>query len=245
MKRLRTTILACALVMTMSLLYAADPASSESVHDVAVPDAGQIIAGASAESDKITTAREAFINMPGDIAELLTRQMREDMMMYYDADTIRAIYNNLGGMSKLQRPVTDNYLKCVISPVSTITIKVLPYKGSKIIAAVYTIDNPGMAADSQIMFYDERMRPLKVDKHIRLARIQDFMHKMDHDQSKDLMSLIPFPMIEYTLLPETDDLNACLTSMEYIGIEDAERLSPHIKPGIIYRWNGKKYVMEK
>lgn len=190
----------------------------------------------------VTTARAAFVNLPPDALHLLSRQMREDMLAYLDNDTIRAVYNALGGQSSLTRPVTDTYLKCQISPVSSMTIRILPAEKSPLIATVYTIDSPGQPADSQISFYDSQMKPVKTSKHLKLARIQDFIVNADHEKKKQIMDAIPFPTVEYVLGPDGDTLTATLTAQDLLGEEQLQEIRKYLNPTLTYSWSGRKFI---
>lgn len=190
----------------------------------------------------VATARQAFLNLPPDALHLLSRQMREDMLAYLDNDTIRPIYNALGGQSSLTRPVTDTYLKCQISPVSSMTIRILPAEKSPLIATVYTIDSPGQPADSQISFYDMQMKPVKTSKHLSLARIQDFIVNADHEKKKQIMDAIPFPTVEYALGPDDNTLTATLTAQDLLGEEQLQEIRKYLNPTLTYTWNGRKFI---
>lgn len=190
----------------------------------------------------VATARQAFLNLPPDALHLLSRQMREDMLAYLDNDTIRPIYNALGGQSSLTRPVTDTYLKCQISPMSSMTIRILPAKKSPLIATVYTIDSPGQPADSQISFYDMQMKPVKTSKHLSLARIQDYIVNSDHEKKKQIMDAIPFPTVEYVLGPDGNTLTATLTAQNLLGEEQLQEIRKYLNPTLTYIWNGRKFI---
>lgn len=191
---------------------------------------------------EVATARQAFLNLSPDVLHLLSRQMREDMLAYLDNDTIRPIYNALGGQSSLTRPVTDTYLKCQISPVSSMTIRILPAEKSPLIATVYTIDSPGQPADSQISFYDSQMKPVKTSKHLSLARIQDFIVNADHEKKKQIMDAIPFPTVEYVLGPDGNTLTATLTAQDLLGEEQLQEIRKYLNPTLTYSWNGRKFI---
>ena len=112
------------------------------------------------ESTRLT-ARQAFeeVNVPA--LDLLTPTMRGDLLAYHDAGTPREVVNAMGGMSSLEQPVTDSYVSCIITPVSKATIKVLPCGKEDVAMLIYTIAGEGQAADSQLMFFDPKMKELR------------------------------------------------------------------------------------
>lgn len=196
------------------------------------------------------TAREAFVRLTSPSLNLLTLDMRQDLLSYYDADTLRQVPNALAGLSQLTRPVTDSYLKVHITPVSTMTIKILPHKNDTIVATVYTIASPGQAADSQVSFYDSKMNKLSDDKYLKMAQIDEFIetphNRQERELKKELLSAIPYPTVEYTLTPESDDLTARLTVADYLGAETMQQLKPYLRPELVYIWkNDRKFELRK
>lgn len=195
------------------------------------------------------TARQAFVRLETPALNLLTTEMRQDLLSYYDADTLRQVPNALGGLSQLTRPLTDSYLKVRITPVSTLAIKVLPCRNDTVVATIYTISAPGHAADSQVNLYDSDMRRLPTRKFLKLAQIDEFIETgHDHEgreQKRELLSLIPYPTVEYTFDPEDGTITARLAVTEYLGAEITQQLKRHIRPSLTYVWTGRKYELQK
>lgn len=199
------------------------------------------------DSVDVKTASQAFLFMPANVLDLITPAMRLDMIDYLAADTVRQIPNALGGLSSFIRPVNDSYLNVRITPVSTMTFKILPHKKSNIVAVTYTISDEGHAGDSEIAFYDNKMHPLKTAKFIKVAEIDDFfsLPKDKKHLKKELMALVPFPTVKYTLNPDNQTLTASLTIKQYMPTEDYMKLRPYLKPELTYHWTGSKFELSK
>ena len=191
------------------------------------------------------TASDAFVAMPAQTLDLLTRSMRLDMLEYWKIDSIADIANTMEGFSHLCRPVTDDGLKVQVTPVTTLTIRILPTRKGRIAATVYTIGDSLQAADSEIRFYDAEMNELKRDRFIKTPSSEDFFDfkGVDHKLRKELLSLVPFPTVEYTLSPDGTDLKARLTVGKYMGREDLEKITPYLRRDRVYHWTGSKYIM--
>lgn len=191
------------------------------------------------------TASDAFVAMPAQTLDLLTRSMRLDMLEYWKIDSIAEIANTMEGFSHLCRPVTDDWLKVQVTPVTTLTIRMLPTRKGRIAATVYTIGDSLQAADSEIRFYDAEMNELKRDRFIKTPSSEDFFDfkRVDHKLRKKLLSLVPFPTVEYTLSPDGTDLKARLTVGKYMGREDLEKITPYLRRDRVYHWTGSKYIM--
>ena len=205
---------------------------------------GAFAAGEPTDSVEPFNAVRAFRQMPSATLDLLTPSMRLDLVDYYRADSIYRVQNALEGLSYLHRPLTDSYLKVQITPVTTLTIRILPAKrGRPIAATVYTIGDSLQSADSDLRFYDERMTELKRSKFIPDTRVEDFFNfgKMKREERKQLLDLVPFPTVEFTLSPDSTDLTATLTAEGFLSKEAYDRLKPYLIPTRTYRWNGGKY----
>lgn len=190
-------------------------------------------------------AQQVFVAMPAQTLDLLTRSMRLDMLEYWKIDSIADIANTMEGFSHLCRPVTDDWLKVQVTPVTTLTIRMLPTRKGRIAATVYTIGDSLQAADSEIRFYDAEMNELKRDRFIKTPSSEDFFDfkGVDHRLRKELLSLVPFPTVEYTLSPDGTDLKARLTVGKYMGREDLEKITPYLRRDRVYHWTGSKYIM--
>ena len=193
------------------------------------------------------TASDALLRMPAKTLDILTRGMRLDLLDYYRADSIYRVPNALEGFSYLHRPLTDDYVKVQVTPVTTFTIRLLPRgKNRRIIVTLYTIGDSLQAADSEIRFYDTALNELKRDKFFKPASTEDFLDLKGVDRKKrdELLRLVPFPTVEYTLSPDGTDMKARLTVGEFLGREDLATLEPYLRRDRIYRWTGSRYEMQ-
>lgn len=201
------------------------------------------------EAQDTLTASEAFVSMGAETLDILSTSMRLDMLDYYETDSIYKVPNMMNGLSYLHRPVTKDYIKVQITPVTSLTIRVLPYKGKgkQIAASVYTISDTLQAGDSDLRFYDREMKPLPRNKFIKQVSIEDFFNfeGLDRDQKRELMALIPFPTVIYTLSPDNEEMKATLTVGEYLSKETNEKIAPYMRRERTYRWDGSKFELLK
>lgn len=196
----------------------------------------------------MTPAERALVNMPSDVLDIVPVSARLDMIDYLRADTLRYVPNAMNGLSRLLPPVTGSFVEMEITPVSTLQIKILQEHGAKdhIVGVSYTVGDTIQAKDSELMFFSSDMKPLKRNRLIRLARMEDFLVSgLSAKEREDLLSLIPFPAVEYRFSAEGTELRARLTVDRFMSLEDYARLKPHLVAERMYRWNGKKYMMER
>ncbi len=171
------------------------------------------------------------------------------MIDYLRVDTLRYVPNAMNGLSRLLPPVTDSFVEMEVTPVSTVQIKILPEGGdgkTYIVGVSYTVGDTIQAKDSELLFFTSDMKPLDRNRLIRIASMEDFLTPgLVRKDREELLSLVPFPAVEYRFSPDGAELRARLTVDRFMSLEDYDRLRPHLVAERVFRWNGKKYVMEK
>lgn len=188
------------------------------------------------------------MGMPAETLDLLTLNMRLDMIDYYNVkDSVYSVPNTMEGLSHLVRPMTNDYIKVQITPVTTLTMRVLPLRKKQIVVSAYTVGDSLQAADSDLRFYDAAMNELRRDKFIKLASTVDFFdfEGVDRKTRRELLGLVPFPTVEYTPHPDNTSLTARLTVGEFLGRETLDKIEPYLRRERVYEWNGHRYEMKK
>ena len=206
--------------------------------------AGTTCLGTEVAKDTLTAA-EVFVNLPLKTLDILNRSTRMDMVDYYqEADSIYKAMNGMEGFSELKK-LTKNYLDVSITPVTRMEIIILdplPKKGP-VAAVLYTVGGDGQAADTDMTFLDRNMKELPRKKYLEYPDITEFFDLADGKEKKEIEELVPFPTIEFTTIDETSSLKARLTVGEFMGKENYDKIKKYMKPGLSYRWNGKKYEL--
>lgn len=205
--------------------------------------AGGVAVQAASPADTISAER-AFIEMPMKNLDILTQSMRMDMVDYYHVDSIYQVRNAMEGLSHLDT-VSPDYLKVEITPVSSMEFKVTPSGNRDIVMCIYTIGDEVQAHDSELTFFDSAMRELPVSKYIKMPRLSDFFNCPDKAAREKVAELVPFPTIEFEATPGADTLKAHLTVGQFMTREDYDAIKTWQLPELTYRWNGRKYVLQK
>lgn len=195
------------------------------------------------------TAAEAFLNMPQQDLDLLTKSMRQDMLDYMvERDSIYKKTNIYMGQSWIETMKPD-YLLIRLSEVSSLQIKLLKQPGNKlpIVMTVYTIDDGNGTADSTLKFFNNSMQELPTSKFITLPQPKDFynLHKDSPVSARELEEEMPFNTIQLTINPVSGDLTGELTSANGLTREQADRLNPYLRRELNWVWNGKKMLLQK
>lgn len=190
--------------------------------------------------DSTLTARKVFEQIQSPALELLRQTSRLDMLDYWDVDSVYVVKNAMNGASYLQE-MTPDYLKVSVTPVSSFEIKLLPVKEGQIIMTIYTVGGERQASDSQIDFYDSKLRHLDSKRYYSAPDLKYFFNipKGSETSMKELREMIPFPTVEYSASPDTDNLTAKLTAGEYMNVDDRNIMQLFLRPEIVMQWKGK------
>lgn len=198
------------------------------------------------KSDTIT-ARQAFINMPATVLDLLDKSTRMDMLDYFDTDSIWSAINEYNGMSRLQT-VTPDYLSVEITPVSNLQIKILEdKKGNDVVMTIYTTGKPGETLDSDIRFYNTAMQELPTAKYLELPKLKDFFEfpKGSSTKMKEIEELLPFYSVNYKAAPGNNTVTGELITGDFVNLEDKKIVTLFLKPEIQLFWDGNKLKYKK
>ncbi|MDE6793288.1 MAG: DUF3256 family protein, partial [Muribaculaceae bacterium] len=107
--------------------------------------------------------REVFANLNTPGLESISKTARLDLVDYWDADSVHFVRTASGGVANLEE-FTKNYVRVKVSNVSTVELKILPYKKGEIVACVFTVGASVQAKDSEIDFYDASWVPMKKNR---------------------------------------------------------------------------------
>lgn len=198
------------------------------------------------ESADTISVRRAFVEMPEDIIDLLTRDTRMDMLDYFDADSTYVAVNNLRGPSEIMR-LTSDFMGVRVTPSSTLQLKVLKMKnGGDIVMAIYTIGEEGNTMESEIRFFDSNMKELPADKFFKTPKLSDFFDTKGYQTSmKEIEEMIPYYTVAYDAGPDNAEITARLALGDILTVEDEAIVSLLMKPALHYAWNGKKFIVTR
>lgn len=186
------------------------------------------------------TASKVFSELPLDVLDMLRPSTRLDMLDYYSqADSILTVQDALGGQSRLEQ-VSGDYMKVSVTPVSTLEIKILDSGKNPIVMTLYTVGGEGVAKDTDIRFFDSRLRPVEKSKYIKTPSLADFFNLKGSDINRaELDGKIPFMTVEFSTGPGQSPLMATLTSLETTAQEEADVLVPLLREPLSATWNGR------
>lgn len=196
---------------------------------------------AAAPNDSLTT-RKVFARAPLEVLDMLRPSVRLDMLDYYtQADSIITVQDALGGKSRFEI-VTDDYMKVSVSPVSTLEIKVLPYRNGHIAMTLYTVGGDSIASDTKVDFFDANLNPLPASKFLAAPDPINFFNiKGSGITMNDLKEWMPFQTVAYSADPGDSSLTMTVTTLRTLPKETREKLKAILIPQRKAVWTGSKF----
>ncbi len=198
-----------------------------------------VFASLAAERADTLTASRFFADAPLEVLDMIRPSSRLDMLDYYNqADSLLSVPDALGGKSRLAQ-VADDYLKVEVSPVSTLEIKVLPYRKSVVYMTLYTVGSDSIARDTRVGFYDAGMRPLATGDFLKAPSAKAFFHNKGTDiTDANLAAWMPFQTVVYATGPGDTPLTATVTTLQTLPDETRDKLTPIVTPSLSASWKG-------
>lgn len=217
-----------------------------------------VAAKAPADTVPPLTSYRVFKAIPQQQLDILSSVMREDMVDYILADSVAKIPNVYTGLSWIEE-ASDDYMQVHLTDVSTLTVKILPYKkGESIAMTLYTLGTGKDTSDTTVRFYSDTMEELPRKKFLPLPSKDDiflFRRKTmpdgspcpaisDHEKD-ELSDLLPFRTFEASVAPDSDTLTLTLTSLNYLTTEARGKLEPWLNTTLTYTWTPQGYKLQK
>ncbi len=203
------------------------------------------------------TIRDFFVSEPDDILIVLPKRNRLDMLDYFDVGQKVATANNFADdprdTTKLNSDnstsklidVTDSYLALSLTKATQVEFKLLTTaKNDSVIMVVTTASLP--AKDSHVAFFDTNWCRLNDNKFFKSPDVSDFIKKGTNKQKKnEILKLIPFHTISYTLSPDNGDITAHLNLKDIIIKEDWDVVKDYLNDSLTYKQQGLKFKLVK
>lgn len=205
--------------------------------------AGVPVRAAEAPRDALTAAN-VFRNIPLEVLEILRPSTRLDMLDYYEqADSLWQAPNAMEGYSQLEI-VTPDYLKLIISPVSTLEIKILTsgkaWGKRQFAMTIYTVGGDDVSKDSSVEFFDEYLMPVRQNVFLKMPELKDYFNLKGSDVTlKELRDYLPFQTVEFSTGPGDTPLTATFTTLDKAPEETRQKLMPLLKNPLTLVWKGK------
>lgn len=181
--------------------------------------------------------RTLFIEAPDSVLPSLPRSVRADCVDFADAGMNYPVSNIFDGKSVLKE-LDDDHLLLQSTAVSTVEMKLLPAGDSYVVCVVKTVF--AEAADSRIAFFDHDWKRLDTGLYFTPPAIKDFFAGEDNK----VLDMCDIYLVSLKLDSEKDFVVAEYTMPDYMNSDDAGKVRSSLRK-IVYRWDGKRFVMER
>lgn len=194
-----------------------------------------MLAWASAYADGIASVFTSD-NIP--LFPTLEKNSRLDMVDYFAAGKKMEVQNKMGGKSQLIE-CSEEYLKVKTSDSSSTEMRLTELNGDTVIAVVRKYEVP--QADAVLAFYSADWKELPLEKVIKLPVMADFINA-PKKLKKELAEMIEFPLMTISIAEEGKIVFEP-TVMEYLSIENAEKIKQYLIDKLVYVKKGNRYVL--
>lgn len=182
----------------------------------------------------------AFIEMPESLTPYIPLSVRVDMVDFYEAGN-SSISNNLFlGESSIDLIEDYSIVINLASDKSVLCIrKLYTQKNDSIFAIIETVSTP--EPDSSIKFFDSKWNPLDYNSLFKFPKAEDFIVGKKSKETESVAAKINIELIELRFTPEGNIV--AKLSTDFLPDQIREEIDPFInREGILYTWNGKKFV---
>ncbi len=188
------------------------------------------------------TISDAFATAGGNIIPLLERNVRLDMIDYYNSGMDRPSHNTLGGSSVFTR-MDDMSMRVRLTDASNYQLAALPAGADTLVAVIATVLTP--APDSKMAVYTNSWDKELTRSIFRTPSLSDWLTAEGRRHRDEVAKLVPFKLTAYDYDPATATLTLTDNTRQCLSEEVYETVRPYLKEKLVYRWNGKKFTAVK
>lgn len=212
-----------------------------------VTEESQVMTGTlQAAGDTLKTelsASDLFVDAPMSIFPTIDPMTRMDMIDYFRAGSEKASKNLIGGDCRILEDTPDK-LVFTTSDVSEYLLALLPSRSAesgKIIMLSRTLKTP--AEDSSVSFYDTDWK--SIEGVFTMPSLEQWILPEAKKNRKDVENAVPFIMAKIGYSPDSRSMTLTNKLPDYLPEEALKVASPSIRESMTFRWNGKRFILEK
>lgn len=246
-----------AILTAAPILAAAPPASpaqspsataeADSVEMMAVEEAARARSLAKPEKAdsvkaKPLTAADLFVSAPSSVFPTIDPMTRMDMIDYFQAGSGKPSKNLVGGECRIIEE-SPQRLTLQTSAVSEYTLALLPASSGKgdIVMLSRTLKTP--VEDSSVTFYTTDWKEIK--GLFSVPTLEEWMLPEGKKKRKDVENAVPFVLAKLEYFPDRQAVTFTNNLSEYIPEESLGLAQGALRKSLTYRWDGKRFIIEK
>lgn len=188
-------------------------------------------------------AAHAFKTAPVSVLPTIDQTARMDMIDYYLSNMAVGTNNLLGGKSRVTG-MDPMVIDVALSSSADCRIALLPLQqGDTAIIVVHTVRTP--TPDSRMAIYSRDWSTNLTEKFFAQPSLKTWLNKDGLKNATEVETDLPFILSAYDFNPYSLTLKITTDPKSYISEEAFARIEPLLKPSLSYRWDGKKFNLEK
>jgi len=181
-------------------------------------------------------AASVFIDMPRDMAIMLTDDSRKEMVALFANKKEAKVQNLSGGESELLE-LAHTYLKLRLTEQNTFELKLLYNNSGAVICVVQTACAP--VCDSRISLYTIKWEPITDAQLLPQLLAAKFLNNrgMGSDARRNALANLDVHFFRYELNAKNDKLKIVYTTPNYLNSDARMRVAPFLtgKP-VVLQW---------
>lgn len=222
-------------------------AEADSVEMMTIEEAARALPATETEhpdsvKEKPLTAADLFVSAPASVFPTIDPLTRMDMIDYFQAGSGKPSKNLVGGECRIIEESPEK-LTVKTSDVSEYTLAVLPASSGKgkIIMLSRTLKTP--VEDSTVAFYTTGWKEIK--GLFTVPTLEEWLLPEGKKNRKDVENAVPFVLAKLEYFPDRQAMTFTNNLPEYIPEESLGVARSSLRKSLTYKWNGKRFVMEK
>lgn len=185
------------------------------------------------------TARTAFAEAPSSVFPLLDKLTRLDMIDYFEAGSKVESVNALEGASAVTS-LSDESLTVHLTDASDVQLFVVPTaKSDTVVGVITTVATPGH--DSSLALYSGRWK--RLDGLFTAPKLADWL--TDPRRSAEVEIVVPFILTSYVYNPADKTLTLTNNLKGFLSDDIYAMVDGLVRPSLVYRWDGNRFVRQK
>lgn len=182
-------------------------------------------------------ARAIFTSAPPAAMPMLSKNVRMDMLDYFDAGVDHASDNKFGGPAQVTA-ISQHAIDYQTADGIACQLAVLNAGGRPMVCVVTTYPTP--IPDSRLQAWDSDWKETQVFNEPRLA---DWL--IDKKNRKTVEAALPFILASYKYNPETQTLTVTNEMAAYWTADERPAALDMVRDRLLYRWDGKRFKLVK
>lgn len=199
-----------------------------------------LLAARAQDADSLR-AEKCFVEAPAQLLNVLSKTQRLDMVDYFKAGSDRPTTNDFGGESVITSLQPEAISFNASERVSYQIFVLNPASKTPLIGIIETTLTP--IPDSRMRIFSSAWKQ-KVDLSVE-PKLADWLTPEGKKQQELVKSQLPYILATYKYDPATLTLTIAHGMDKHFALGEGDKVLPLIKKELRYKWDGRKFKLQK